>query len=79
MLAGLTLAALLLAGALAGRFGRPAAPALGALSVLWLLANGPMEGSVLLRVSPGHGLTAADLAGVVGILLALILLARPCK
>jgi hypothetical protein len=50
---------------------------LGALSVLWLLVNKPMEGRVLLVVTETHGLTAADLAGLTGLLLAAVLIVFP--
>ncbi len=77
MLPGLVLVAMLLAGTLAGRFGRPAAAALGAISVLWLFVNKSMEGPLLVTVSPTAGLVAADLVGVAGVLLALLLLVFP--
>ena len=32
-----------------------------ATAVAWLLSNGPLEGPTLVVVSPGHGLTVADL------------------
>ena len=32
-----------------------------ATAVAWLLSNGPFEGPTLVVVSPGHGLTVADL------------------
>jgi hypothetical protein len=79
MLAGLTLAALLVAAMLSGRFGRPAAAALGMLSVAWLFVNKPMEGPLLVPVSSTHGLVAADLVGITGLLLAAALLIKPLK
>ena len=36
--------------------------ALAGSAVVWLLANKPVEGAVLLTVSRDHGLTLADLA-----------------
>ncbi|MCM0621848.1 hypothetical protein [Nocardioides bruguierae] len=39
-------------------------------SGLWILANGPMEGAVLLVVAPTHGLTAGDLVGLAGLAIA---------
>jgi hypothetical protein len=70
MLAALVLAALVLAAALGGAFGRRGAIALAVLSVLWLLVNGPMEGPTLIVLSSNHGFTGADLTGLVGIGLA---------
>ena len=70
MLAALVLAGLVLAAGLSGRFGRAGAGVLAAMSLLWFLVNGPMEGPVLLVLTRGHGFTAADLAGVVGLALA---------
>lgn len=44
------------------------------LALVWILVNGPVEGPVLVDVTPGHGLTVADLpalaAGVVAVVLA---------
>jgi uncharacterized membrane protein HdeD (DUF308 family) len=77
MLAGVVLAALVGAGFVAGRWGRPGAVALASVSVLWLLVNGPMEGRVLVRVNETRGLTEGDLAGLAGLLLALVLLVFP--
>jgi hypothetical protein len=77
MLAALVLAALVASGVLAGRTGRLGAATLGVLSVLWLLVNKPMEGRVLYAVTDTNGLTGADLAGLTGIVLALLLFARP--
>jgi hypothetical protein len=77
MLAGLVLAGLVATGVVAGRFGRPGAVALAAVSVLWLLVNKPMEGRVLVTVNETHGLTEGDLAGVAGVLLAILLLSFP--
>ena len=77
MTAALTLVALVSSAALAGRSRRPAAVLLAGVSVLWLLVNDTMEGAVLLDLTPGHGLTAADLAGLTGLLLAAALFAFP--
>ncbi len=77
MLAAVVLAALVAGGVLAGRTGRTGALVLCALSLLWLLVNKPMEGRTLIVVSETHGLTGADLAGLTGIVLALVLLAFP--
>ena len=70
MLAGLVLAGVVVSAAAAGRFGRPAAPALAFFSVAWLVVNKRVEGPVLWTLSPQHGLVAADLAGLAGLLLA---------
>ncbi len=37
----------------------------GALDVIWLLTNSPIEGPVLLSLTKYHGLTVADLAVLV--------------
>ena len=50
----------------------PGAALAGAGVVAWLLTNGPYEGSVVLAVFEGNGLTVADLLVVP----ALLLLAR---
>jgi hypothetical protein len=70
VVAAAVLAGLVLAAGLSGRFGVVGAVALAVISVLWLLVNGPMEGPVLVEFSAGHGITGADLAGVVGLGLA---------
>jgi hypothetical protein len=77
MLAAVVLAALVGAGVLAGRSGRVGAVVLAAVSVLWLLVNKPMEGRVLVTFSETRGLTAGDVAGLTGVLLALVLLTFP--
>jgi hypothetical protein len=43
-----------------------------AAAVPWLLLNGPFEGPTLVVVSPGHGLTVADLLVPGALLLAAI-------
>ena len=40
------------------------------LSGLWLIVNGSLEGPVLLPLSTGHGVTAADLLSLVGLAVA---------
>lgn len=70
MWTGVTLAALVVAAWWSPRAGRAGAVTLAAVSVLWLLVNDPMEGPVLLTVAEDHGLTAADLAGLAGLLIA---------
>ena len=66
----MVLAGLVLAVALSTSSGRVAGAILAVVSCLWLLVNVPMEGAVLLEVIPDHGLTAGDLAGIAGLLLA---------
>jgi hypothetical protein len=58
----------------AGRWGRPWAAVLAAASLAWLLVNKEMEGSILLTVSATHSLVAADLAGLAGLALAVLIL-----
>ena len=70
MISGLALVALLLAAGTSDRTGIVGVVALVALSLLWLIVNGPMEGDVIATVAPSHGLTAADLAGLAGLALA---------
>jgi hypothetical protein len=57
---------LVLAAGTLDRTGVPGAVGLLALSVLWVLVNGPMEGATLIDLGGGHGVTAADLASVAG-------------
>lgn len=46
---------------------RAAAVVVLVASVLWVLFNGPIEGHVLVVLSPGrHGITESDLLAVVG-------------
>lgn len=70
MSAGLTLLLLVLVAGTSDRTGRAGALVLALVSVLWLLVNGTMEGPVLVTVAPTHGLTAADLTGLLGLGLA---------
>lgn len=70
VIAGMVLAGLVLAAGVGPRQGLVSGAVLAAIAVLWLLVNEPMEGSVLLRVTATHGLTAADLAGLSGLVLA---------
>lgn len=77
MVAGLVLVALLLCAAATGRWGRPATPFLAASSLAWLVVNKGVEGPVLWQVSGTHGLVAADLVGLTGLLLALLALLKP--
>lgn len=70
MSAGLTLLLLVLVAGTGDRTGRAGALVLAVVSALWLLDNNAMEGPVLLTVAPTHGLTAADLTGLLGLALA---------
>jgi len=79
VLAALVLAALVLAAGLTGRYGEAGAVTLAAISLAWLVVNGPMEGPVLLVVSPGHGLTGGDFAGIAGLSLAVVHGARASR
>jgi hypothetical protein len=71
MLAALSLCALVTAARLGERSGRRGAVLLAGVSVVWLLVNAPMEGVVLFTVTTSRGLTGADLAGFVGLGLAM--------
>ena len=73
MLAGLVLVLLVVSAGLAGWVGRPGVVALALASVLWLVVNQPVEGEVLLEVTSHHGLTSADLAGLAGLVMAVVL------
>ena len=70
MLASVVLACLVLSAGFSAQLGGRGVVLLAAMSLLWLLVNGPMEGAVLVKVSKQHGFTAADLAGVAGLGLA---------
>jgi hypothetical protein len=70
MLAAVVLAGLVLVAGLSGRYGLWGAVLLAAVSLLWLVVNGPMEGDVLLGFTGDHGLTGGDLAGLAGLALA---------
>jgi hypothetical protein len=70
VIAAFVLAGLVLAAGMSGRYGMAGAAALAAVSVLWLVVNGPMEGPILAVVAKGHGLTGGDLAGLAGLGLA---------
>jgi hypothetical protein len=71
VLVGLVLAALVLLAAASGRWGLPGAVALAVVSGLWLLVNKRAEGPLLWSVTPHHGLTATDLAGLAGLAVAI--------
>ena len=70
MISGLALVVLLVAAGTADRTGTFGPWALAFASLLWLVLNKQMEGFILWRVTDHHGLTAADLAGLVGLALA---------
>jgi hypothetical protein len=70
VVAAIVLAGLVLTAGLNGLFGSRGAVVLAAVSLLWLVVNGPMEGPVLLTFSAGRGLTGADLAGFAGLAIA---------
>lgn len=53
---------------------RSAAVALLVAAIVWVFVNGPVEGPVLLLLSPKHGVTVADLGSVVAVLAAAALL-----
>jgi hypothetical protein len=55
---------------------RPAAWVLIAVSVLWILFNGPIEGHVLYSFTSDNGLTESDLLSVAGFGIALYALRR---
>ncbi len=67
MTAGLVLVALVLTARYTLGRGPRAGYLLIVVSLLWLLADKTMEGAHLVRITQDHGLTAADLAGLVGI------------
>jgi hypothetical protein len=71
VIAGLVLVALVLTV----RFTHARRPRAGYLlmlvAVLWLVVDKAMEGPTVLYVTANHGLTAADLAGLVAVLLGL--------
>lgn len=71
VVAGIVLGLLVLSAGTSDRTGRFGALVLLALSIVWLRVNTEMEGAVLYVFEEGRGLTAADLAGFAGILIAL--------
>jgi hypothetical protein len=66
LLVGLLVAAL----GTRGRTRRVVAVLLLPASAAWVLFNGPIEGPILLTLSPQHGLTVSDLLAVLGVLVA---------
>jgi delta 1-pyrroline-5-carboxylate dehydrogenase len=79
MTGAVAFAALMVAAALAGRYGRPAAVLLAVVAVGSLFVNRSMEGRVLYTVPGGgsHGLSAGDLVSFTGFVLAVILFVFP--
>ena len=71
MTAGLSLIVLLVTAFACRRASVLGGTMLVLTSLLWLWANQAMEGRVLLSVTPTHGVTEGDLAGLVGIVLGL--------
>lgn len=43
-------------------------------AVIWVLVNGPVEGPVLLVLTPSHGITLGDLPSLAGLVIAGLLL-----
>ncbi len=41
-----------------------------AAATVWVLVNGPVEGPVLLVLTPSHGITVADLPSIVALVVA---------
>jgi hypothetical protein len=42
-------------------------------AVIWIVVNGPVEGPVLLTVTPSHGITVADLLSLALIIIAAVI------
>lgn len=70
MIAAVVLVGLVLSAGVSGSLRWGGVALLVAMSVLWLLVNGPMEGPVLIVFTRGHGLTGGDLASLAGLALA---------
>jgi hypothetical protein len=47
---------------------------LAGAAVIWILVNGPVEGPVLLTLTPSHGITVADLPSLALIIIAAVIL-----
>jgi hypothetical protein len=45
-----------------------------AAALIWVLVNGPVEGPVLLVLTPSHGITVADLPSLAALVIAGLLL-----
>jgi hypothetical protein len=69
VIAGLVLVALVLVVRFTSGRGPRAGYLLIVVSVAWLFVDKTMEGPTIVSISADHGLTAGDLAGLVGILL----------
>jgi hypothetical protein len=69
MLAGVGLLVLVLVAYFAPRHGLLGGGALVAAGLLWLVTNKSMEGRTIIHLTPDHGVTVADLAGVAAIVL----------
>ena len=52
------------------------AAGLSTVAVVWVLVNGPVEGRVLLVLTPTHGLTVADLPSLAALVVAGALVVR---
>jgi hypothetical protein len=71
VIAGLVLVALVLTARFTRLRGATAGYVLVVVSLVWLAADKTMEGATVITFTPDHGLTAGDLAGVVGLALGL--------
>lgn len=69
MVAALVLVLLLLTARFSMRYGVAGGVALALVGGLWLVADKPMEGPTLVRVTQDHGLASADVVGLVAIAL----------
>lgn len=47
-----------------------AAVVLAVVAVAWVVWNGPIEGAVLVSLTPDHGVTESDVLGAVAVLIA---------
>lgn len=72
------LVSMILSGVLAVQ-ARRGAVLLGLLSVLWVLVDQEFEGPVVIDLLPRNGLTASDLVGVVGFVVACCLFVRRAR
>lgn len=53
-----------------------AAGLLAICSVAWLFWNQPLEGRILISVTPEHGLTESDILSILGVAIAAVTFAR---
>lgn len=67
MTAGLALVAMVLTARYTLRRGVAGGYLLVVVSIAWLLLDKSMEGTTVVSFTKNHGLTAADLAGLVGV------------